>query len=110
MMLLAVPGFSGDQTSLNPVGPGASAIEHTFALIFWITAIVYCIVLAVFVISIWRRHYSLDRLPDPEPTSQESDARAQRIVVGAIIVTTVLLFTMMISSFATSRAIATMNY
>lgn len=110
MSLAAVPGFSGDQTSLNPVGPGASHIEHTFALIFWITAVVYCIVMAVLVIGIWRRHHSLDTMPDPQPTSAESDQRAQRIVAVAIGVTIVLLFTMMISSFAASRAIATMNY
>jgi hypothetical protein len=30
--LQAVLLFPGDQTSLNPVGPGAAHIEHNFAL------------------------------------------------------------------------------
>ena len=37
ILLAAIPGFPGNQTSLNPAGPAAAHIEHTFALIFWIT-------------------------------------------------------------------------
>ena len=37
ILMAAVPGFLSNQTSLNPAGPAAAHIEHTFALIFWIT-------------------------------------------------------------------------
>jgi cytochrome c oxidase subunit 2 len=110
MMALAwVPGFAGNQTPLNPVGPGAAHIEQTLALIFWITLSVYCVVMIVFVTAIWRRHHSLDTIPEPQPTSEASDRRAGRAVIGAIGVTIVLLFIMMISSFRASRALGSMN-
>ena len=44
--LAAVPGFTDESDPHSiPVGPGAGQIEHEFALIFWITASVYCLVL-----------------------------------------------------------------
>ena len=60
MALQAVPGFPGNQTSLNPIGPGAAHIEHNFALIFLVTSIVYCLTMLVLVISVWRRRNTLN--------------------------------------------------
>ena len=105
----AVPGFPGNQTSLNPVGPAAEHIESEFALIFWITAAVYCIVLLALVIYVVRRKHSLGEMPEPLPTDLNGDRRAQRVVGGAIIVTVVLLFIMMIGSFVTGHALGSMN-
>jgi cytochrome c oxidase subunit 2 len=109
MLLAAVPGFRGNQTSLNPVGPGAAHIEHEFALIFWITATVYLVVLTVLVVSIFRRRYSLELMPAPQQTTPESDRLATRVVTGAMIATTLLLFVMLIGSFRASRALGSMN-
>src|SRR5947209_5143359 len=107
--LLELPGFTSNQTSLNPAGPGAAHIEREFALIFWTTAIVYCIVLAVLVITVMRNRNRLDIVPDPQPTTPESDRRATRAVVAAIGVTFLLIVTMLIGSFRTSRALVAMN-
>ena len=107
--LAAVPGFPGNQTSLNPAGPAAAHIEHTFALIFWITATVYCLVMTVLVISVWRRRHGTTAMPEPQPTTQASDRFATRAVAGAMMVTLVLLFVMLISSFMTSRVLGKMN-
>ena len=109
MMLTTVPGFTQNQSSLNPVGPAAAHIEHEFALIFWITMIVYALVIIALVIFIARRHHSLDTMPDPLPTSDESDRTARRSVAGAMVITVLLLFVMMIGSFETSRALGSMN-
>jgi cytochrome c oxidase subunit II len=109
MIALTVPGFRGNQTSLNPAGPAAAHIEHTFSEIFWITASVYCLVMLVLVIAVARRRHSLTMMPDPQPTSEASDRRATRAVGAAMIVTVVLLFTMLVSSFRTSRALGAMN-
>jgi cytochrome c oxidase subunit 2 len=108
-MIAAVPGFPGNQTSLNPVGPGAEHIEFEFALIFWITLAVYCIVLLALVIYVVRRRHSLSEIPPPLPTSDQSDKRAQRAVGGAIVATVLLLFVMMIGSFVTGHALGNMN-
>jgi len=109
MILAAVPGFSGNQTSLNPVGPAAGHIESEFALIFWITLAIYCIVLLTFVVYVVRRRHSLNLMPEPLQTTPESDRRAQRWVGGAMVVTTLLLFTMMIGSFVSGHALGSMN-
>ena len=109
MILAAVPGFSGNQTSLNPVGPAAGHIESEFALIFWITLAIYCIVLLTFVVYVVRRRHSLNLMPEALQTTPESDRRAQRWVGGAMVVTTLLLFTMMIGSFVSGHALGSMN-
>jgi len=109
MMLLALRGFDGNQNPLNPVGPAASHIEFEFALIFWITTIVYCIVLLTLVIGVARSHNSLDTIPDPMKTSKESERRTRRSVAAAMAVTVVLLFVMLVGSFETSRALGSMN-
>jgi cytochrome c oxidase subunit 2 len=108
-LMVAVPGFPSNQTSLNPAGPAAAHIEHTFALIFWITGTVYFLTLAVLVYFVWRRRYTLDALPEPRPTTGESDRFATRAVAGAMALTVVLLFVMLISSFITSRRLGKMN-
>ncbi|UWZ84136.1 cytochrome c oxidase subunit II [Occallatibacter riparius] len=109
MILLAVPGFPGNQSSLNPVGPGASHIEFEFSLIFWITTAVYIIVLAVLVIGVIRRRHTLDTMPEPLATNEATEKRARIGVTAAAVVTVVLLFVMLIGSFETGRALGDMN-
>src|SRR5438105_6474904 len=109
MILAAVPGFEGNQTALNPVGPGAAHMEFEFALIFWITTAVYCLVLLALVIAVARRRHSLEIMPDPIQTTEASDRTARRSVAAAIIATIVLLFVMLVGSFETSRALGSMN-
>ena len=107
--MTSVPGFPGNQTSLNPVGPGAAHIEHNFALIFWITSIVYFLVITALVISVWRRRYPLDAMPAPQITTDEDDRFARRSVLAAMIGTVTLLFVMLIGSFMTSHALGRMK-
>ena len=109
LFLAGVPGFGSNQTALNPVGPGSAHTEREFALIFWITAIVYCIVLAFLVIAVARNRHTLNEIPAPQRTTPESDRRATRAVAGAISVTFVLVMVMLIGSFRTSRALGGMN-
>ena len=109
ILLAAIPGFPSNQTSLNPAGPAAVHIEHTFALIFWITGTVYLLALAVLTYFVWRRRYTLDTLPGPQSTTVESDRFATHAVTGAMGLTVVLLFVMLISSFITSHRLGKMN-
>jgi cytochrome c oxidase subunit II len=107
--LAAVPGFGSNQTALNPVGPGGAHIEHEFALIFWTTAAVYVVVMLALIVLIARSRYSLNDIPDPQPTTAASDRLATRAVAGSMILTVVLLFIIMIGSFLDSRALGRMN-
>ncbi len=109
ILIAAVPGFENNQTSLNPAGPAAANIEHTFALIFWITGTVYLLTIAALVYFVWRRRYAIHTLPEPQPTSETDDRFASRAVAGAVTLTVLLLFVMLISSFITSRRLGKMN-
>jgi cytochrome c oxidase subunit 2 len=109
MVLAVIPGLTGNQDSLNPAGPAAAHIEHEFALIFWITASVYCLVLLFLVIAVWRRKHSVAVMPEPQPTSEAGDRLTSRAVAGAMIVTVTLLFIMLVGSFRASRALGKMN-
>jgi cytochrome c oxidase subunit 2 len=107
--LMQIPGFPGNQTALNPAGPAAVHIEHTLALIFWITTTVYLLTLTAVIYVVTRRRYQLTLMPEPLSTTKESDRVVTRAVAAAMVLTVMLLFVMMISSFITSRRIGRMN-
>jgi cytochrome c oxidase subunit II len=108
-LLAAILGFPSNQTSLNPAGPAAAHIEHTFALIFWITGTVYLLTLTALVYFVWRRRYTLSIMPEPQPTTDDSDRLATRAVAAAMALTVALLFVMLISSLVTSHRLGRMN-
>jgi cytochrome c oxidase subunit 2 len=108
LLLFFVPGFHGGQSSLNPVGPQASQIEHHFALTFWITGTVYLAVMLVLAAFVWRRRQRLPDIPAPLPTNEASDRFATYAVAWAMAGTVLLLFVMLVGSFLTSRAIASL--
>lgn len=109
MLLASVPGFDGNQSSLNPAGPAAAQIEHQLSLIFWITTIVYCLVILAVLIAVARNRQTLATMPAPLPTDEAGERRARRSVAVAIGITIVLLFVMMIASFETSSALGSLN-
>lgn len=108
-MLGAVPGFTGNQTSLNPAGPMAQRIEHTLSLIFFITGVMYVLTMIAVVISVMRNRGAENEFPPPQPTSPEQHRRNTRAVAGAMGISVLLLFVMMVASFATSHAIGKEN-
>lgn len=104
-LLTAVPGFHGPQTPLSPAGPQSLHIEHTLFLIFRITSIVTAIVFAVLAFGVLRQH-SKGGIPPVFQVDPGTEKRATWIVGGAIGITVILLFIMMISSFITSHSTA----
>jgi cytochrome c oxidase subunit 2 len=100
-----VPGFHGRQTPLDPAGPQALHIEHTLFLIFSVTSIVTAIVFAVLAFGVLRQHSNGVIHPHFQIDSK-TKRRATWIVSGAIGITVILLFLMLISSFRTSHATA----
>jgi cytochrome c oxidase subunit 2 len=109
VLMTNIPSFRGEQSSLNPAGPAAAHIEHTFALIFWITALVYVVTLLVLIYFVIHRRHNLEHTPEPIQTTATSDRLANRAVACAMGLTVLLLFVMMISSFVTSRRIGRLN-
>jgi cytochrome c oxidase subunit 2 len=105
-LLATVPMFSGPQTPLDPAGPQARHIEHTLLLIFWITSVVFALVIAALAYGVFRNHAREGFLPPKLVEDPEVDRKARFVVGSALGVTVVLLFVMMISSFRTSHETA----
>ena len=63
---VAVPGFTGTRPPSTRSAP-ARTYEHEFALIFWITTVVYLLVMAVLVIAVARKRHTLDGHARPCP-------------------------------------------
>jgi len=108
-MLAAAPGFTGNQSSLNPAGPMAQRIEHTLALIFFVTGAVYVLTMVAMGISVWRNRLAKEEFPSPQQTPAEQDRKTVIAVASAMGISVLLLFVMMLASFATSHAIGKEN-
>src|SRR3954451_9802279 len=84
-------GCPRQQSVLDPTGPQAALIEHLWWVIFWITLVVYCIVLAIFTAGILKR-----RVQDiPPPTvihESEREKHLSLIVAGSTFITIIILF------------------
>lgn len=105
-LLASAAIFPGHQSPLNPVGSQARHIEHTLLLIFFITSIVYVIVIAVLTFGILRNHAREGFLPHTLVEDPDVDKKATYVVGAALGLTVVLLFVMLISSFITSHRTA----
>ena len=101
-------GCRGSQSALDSAGVQSARLESLWWLFFSITAAVYVIVMAVLVIALVRRQKSdAETAPDVAPDA----AREKRIgaaIKGAIVLTTIILFVLMIVSFRTGSAIQTL--
>jgi cytochrome c oxidase subunit 2 len=106
--VLVSSGCRGAQSALDPAGVQSARLENLWWIFFSITAAVYVLVMAVLVIALVRRRTGdAATAPDTKPDA----AREKRIgntIKGAIALTTVVLFVLMIVSFRTGRAIQTL--
>jgi cytochrome c oxidase subunit II len=99
-LVYAEPGVS----ALQPVGPYASRIEWLYWLIFWVSLVVFAIVMALFA-----RAASRNRTPQQEPAPLVPDSVGRRgatisVAVG-VAITVVTLFVILGFSVANGKAI-----
>ncbi len=102
----------GPQSVLDPAGMQAYRLEDLWWLFFWITGIVYLIVMAVVLIALFRsrraqKKASSETAPDLVP-DQHSEKRIGNVIKAAIALTTVILFVFMYSSFRAGRDITSL--
>jgi cytochrome c oxidase subunit II len=104
-LLLACSLLAGcpkQQSALDPAGPQAALIEHLWWFIFWITLVVYCIVLAIFSAGLAKR-----RVRDiPPPTvvhESEHENHLSLIVAGSTLITVIILFVILVQSVSASK-------
>lgn len=99
----------GRQSALEAAGIQAERLQGLWWTFFCVTAVVYVLVMVVLVIAFFRnRRSDASDAPDLLPDR----AREKRIgytVKGALVLTVITLFVLMITSFRTGRAISTLS-
>jgi cytochrome c oxidase subunit II len=95
--------LSGNQSVLNPVGPDAAREAKLWLAILWICIVVFVAVWAVLTVAIARRR-GVDAQPAPPILeTSEADRRATPIVIGAVVLTIVALFSILVTSVRAER-------
>jgi cytochrome c oxidase subunit 2 len=103
MITLLYPNY---QTPLAPAGPQARHIEHTFLLIFWITTVVYAIVIVVLALAVLRARNRQATIPAPLIEDAEMEKKVRFIVGAALLITILLVGIMLVDSFLTGHRTA----
>ena len=105
------------QDPLNPAGPQARHIERAWWLYFWVSVVVYVLVMGVVLAVAWRsRRRATDtataRPTDDSPVLVPDPTREHRlvnVVSTSVVVTVVLLFVLLIGDFVSGRAVHSMT-
>jgi cytochrome c oxidase subunit 2 len=106
---LLLSGCAGVQSALDPAGPQSGRISGHWWLMFYTLSAVFLIVMCVLLAAAFRTRRSVSssetaNLPDvkPEPGRER---RMSHTVAGGIVVTIIILFVLLLSSFLTGRAL-----
>lgn len=97
----------GNQSAINATGIQSERVSDLWWIWFGITATVYVIVMAVLIVAYFRvRRAGADAAPEiaPDPARE---TKAGNIVKGCVAVTVLIIFTLMVLSFRTGRAMGT---
>jgi cytochrome c oxidase subunit 2 len=109
LALFLLSGCRGSQSALDSAGVQAGRLENLWWLFFGVTAAVYVIVMAVVIIAFVRRKKAdNETAPEIEPDAAR-EKRISNTVKGAVAVTILALFTLMVVSFRTGHAIYTLS-
>jgi cytochrome c oxidase subunit 2 len=90
-------------SSLDPSGPQAQRIDSLWWYMFWVSAAVWAIVVAFLLYSAWRS--SRRSVPD---ASDDVNARLKRPVIGATIITVLILIATLVYDVTTGEALASL--
>jgi cytochrome c oxidase subunit II len=107
--LLALAACGGPQNALDSAGIQAGRLESLWWIFFWVTAAVYVIVMVVLLIAVFRRRRADE---NTAPETKPDPIREQwtgNLIKGAVALTLLIMFTLMVLSFRTGRAINTLS-
>ncbi len=104
IVVAALPaGCRGVQSALAPAGTQAGRIATTWWLFFWITAVVFVLVIGFVGAALWRSRSDRRDVPDADPAAE------RRLGTGvgiAVALTVAILFVLLVASFLTGRRLA----
>ena len=99
------------QSALDPAGQQASSIGKLWWLMFYTLSAVFIIVMCVLLVAAFRPRGGYQTETEftpntkPDPTKER---RMSRTVISSIVITIVILFVLLVSSFLTGRSLYTM--
>jgi hypothetical protein len=101
---------TGIQTALDPAGASAIAIHRIWLLLFWVSAVVWVLVILALVWAMVRRrgHHDLSTVPEPQPPAP-SERRIGVFVGTAVAATVVTLIALTVVSYSAGRALFAEN-
>jgi cytochrome c oxidase subunit 2 len=103
----AGPDFgAASQDALRAAGPQAAHIVDLWRLTLAICSLVFAAVLMAFLYAIWRAPRAREGTPADVSALHRAEHGARRSVVLAILVSTILLFVLILASVLTDRALA----
>ena len=100
---------AGSQDALRPVGPQAAHILDLWRLTLAISSAVFVAILLAFLYAIWRAPRATAATPADLSVLQRDEPGPRRSVLGAIVVSTLLLFALIVASVLTDRALAALS-
>ncbi len=93
------------QSALDPAGPTAGRIDSLTRLMIYLLSAIYIVVMIVLALAVFRRRRHASSAGDVIPPEHESEKRLSRSVTGAVVLTGMILFVLLISSYLVGRAI-----
>jgi cytochrome c oxidase subunit II len=98
-------GGASIQTSLNPAGPQSTRLNHLWWFMFWVCAVVFALVMVSLVTAVIKRADATQPAQPPIlALSANAEQRKRNVVLAAVAITIVVLFTFLIVSFTAGRS------
>lgn len=106
----AVPeAGAGSQDMFRPFGPQAAHILDLWRMTLAISSAVFVAILLAFLYAIWRAPRAGAATPADLSVLQRDERGPRRSVLGAVVVSTLLLFVLIVASVLTDRALAALS-
>jgi len=99
----------GNQSAIESAGVQAGRLNGLWWLFFWITAAVYVVVMLLLVVAYFRVPRAGDASEAEIRPDERRERRVSNIVKGAVALTVLTVFALMILSFRTGQAIDTLS-
>ena len=106
VLSFVLAGCRGFHSTLDPAGPMAGEIYHVTRVFLWVSAPIYVLVVICSILAIVRIRSRVDLRNDPIFIPRpEANRGTNRVIVALVVLTTVILFGLMLVDFIAGRRI-----
>jgi cytochrome c oxidase subunit 2 len=95
--ILFLAACTGRQSALDPKGPQAQTLASLYWLFFWISAVIWALVVLVLIMALLRRHAER---PDPLVTNPRTERRFGIVVTSLALLTGAIVIALSVLSFS----------